>query len=152
MSLTEGSTDRKPARPRKGKREQSYEAVRKRVSSLKPSPENLQLYRAIDPDDPDNIRLDKSIKSRGLFEPLIITLDNYVVAGHRRLTSLLRIGQRIAPCRRLNVRRDSISADEYIALLREHNVQRSKSVAEQIREELVDVDPDDAHADLLHQD
>ena len=41
-----------------------------------------------------------------------------------------------------------MSTDAYIALLRDHNRQRYKSVAEQVREELVDINPAEAHARL----
>ena len=40
--------------------------VRKRVSSLKPSPENLALYKPTDEDDPDILRLAESIVRDGL--------------------------------------------------------------------------------------
>jgi hypothetical protein len=121
--------------------------VRKRVSSLKPSPENTHLYRPID-DDPEIDKLAESIAKIGLCEPLIVTLDNYIVSGHRRHAALLRIGQVFAPCRVLPVRRDAMTTDEYLALLREHNRQRNKTVAEQVREELVDIDPEEAHRRL----
>jgi hypothetical protein len=121
----------------------NYELVRKRVGSLKPSPENSQLYRPVDK-DPDIDRLAASIRKYGLHEPLVVTADNYIVSGHRRLRALQLIGQRFAPCRVLPVRRVSMTTDDYIALLREHNRQRQKTVAEQVREELVDVNPEDA--------
>jgi hypothetical protein len=38
-----------------------------------------------------------------------------------------------------------MTTDDYIALLRDHNRQRTKTVAEQVREELVDIDPEEAH-------
>jgi hypothetical protein len=41
-----------------------------------------------------------------------------------------------------------MTTDEYIGLLREHNRQRNKTVAEQMREELVDIDPAEAHEHL----
>jgi hypothetical protein len=41
-----------------------------------------------------------------------------------------------------------MSRDEYVALLRAWNHQRPKSVAEQVREELVDIDPEMAHRKL----
>jgi hypothetical protein len=37
-----------------------------------------------------------------------------------------------------------MTKDDYIALLREHNRQRHKTVVEQVREELVDINPEDA--------
>ena len=41
-----------------------------------------------------------------------------------------------------------MTRDEYVALLRDHNRQRYKSAAEQVREELVDLDPAEAHGRL----
>lgn len=132
----------------------SYKTVRKRISSIRPSPENSTIYDGIDPDDRfhiENQKLDDSIKKHGLHEPLVLTQDGYIVSGHRRYGSLKRIGQAIAPCRVLQVRRDEMTTDDYVALLREHNRQRHKTIAEQVREELVDVDPHEAHESLLRQ-
>ncbi len=124
-----------------------YKVVRKRLSSIKPSPENLDIYRATE-DDPDINALAKSIKARGLQEPLLLTQDNFIVSGHRRYAALEEIGQVVAPCRVLPVRRDSMTRDEYLVLLREHNRQRNKTVVEQVREELIDINPDEAYQDL----
>jgi hypothetical protein len=59
--------------------------VRKRVASLKPSPENLELHNPVQEDDPELHKLAESIRKNGLHEPLAITEDNYIVSGHRRL-------------------------------------------------------------------
>jgi hypothetical protein len=48
----------------------------------------------------------------------------------------------------LPILRSKMSADAYTVLLREHNRQRNKTVAEQIMEELVDIDPDKAYQNL----
>jgi ParB-like nuclease domain len=125
----------------------SERTVRKRVSSLKPSPENERLYRPAD-QDPDILALAESIKRYGLQEPLIVTADNYIVSGHRRHAALQHIGRGWVECRVLPVRRDSMPADEYLALLREHNRQRVKTAAEHVRETLLDIDPDEAHENL----
>jgi hypothetical protein len=114
---------------------------------LKPSPENLELYRSVS-DDPGIEALAESIRTHGLHEPLIVMRDNYIVSGHRRHAALRRIGQVFAPCRVLPCRRQDMSRDDFIALLREHNRQRAKTVAEQVREELVDIDRADAYATL----
>ncbi len=124
-----------------------YRTVRKRLSSIKPSPENLELYRAA-ADDPDILKLAESIKTNGLQEPLIITEDNYIVSGHRRYAALVHNGQKQAPCRVMPVKRSEMGEDEFITLLREHNRQRNKTVVEQIREELVDINPEDAYDEL----
>ena len=129
---------------------QSYRTVRKRLAFLNPSPENLKLYRPIESNDPEIVALAARIEKEGLHEPLIVTEDNYIVSGHRRFVALWSIGQVVVPCRVLPVRRDSMSTDKYIALLREHNRQRHKNVAEQVREELVDIDPKKAMENLRH--
>jgi hypothetical protein len=121
--------------------------VRKRVASLKPSPENLLLYHPIDPNDPEIIKLANAIAQNGC-DPLIVTPDNYIVSGHRRHVALIRNGQTFVSCRVLPQRRDAMSRDEYVALLRAWNHQRPKSVAEQVREELVDINPEEAHRKL----
>jgi hypothetical protein len=121
--------------------------VRKRVASLKPSPENEQLYRPT-LEDPDIEALTESIQKNGLLETLTVTADNYVISGHRRRAALNRLGRKFVRCRVLPVRRNSMTTDEYIALLREHNRQRNKTVAEQVREELVDVNPEEAYQHL----
>jgi hypothetical protein len=127
-----------------------YALVRKRVKSLKPSPENSCLYRRME-DDPDIDRLAASIRLNGC-DPLVITADGYIVSGHRRQAALLQIGQTWVYCRVLPQRRDSMTTDEYIALLRAYNHQRHKTVAEQVREELVDAgNPEEAYQRLRAQ-
>jgi ParB-like chromosome segregation protein Spo0J len=69
-----------------------WKMVRKRVGSLKPSPENTRIYRLI-PDDPDIDRLAEASK-KNRCDPLIVTADNFIVSGHRRRMALLLIGQK----------------------------------------------------------
>lgn len=123
--------------------------VRKRVATLKTSPENTSLYRPT-ADDPDIEALAESILQHGLREPLVITRDNYIVSGHRRQAALIQIGQTWVTCRQLSIRRADMPQDEYVALLRDHNRQRNKTVAEQVREELFDnnPNPEEAHRRL----
>jgi hypothetical protein len=113
--------------------------VRKRVSTLKPSPENQEIYGPVK-EDQDFAKLVASIRDNGLHDPLEITEDNYIVAGHRRLRALQVIGREQVFCKVLPVRRDSMSRDEYRALIRDRNLYRQKSAADQIREELVGLD------------
>src|SRR5262249_55026620 len=54
-------------------------------------------------------------------------------------------------CQVLNKRRTDYTTDEYIKLLRECNRHRDKSVAEKVREALVDLDADDAYVALCVQ-
>jgi hypothetical protein len=121
--------------------------VRKRVASLEPSPENTTLYRAAS-DDPEILTLAHSIKKNGLLEPLVITRDNFIVSGHRRHAALKLIGQSFATCKVLPIRREQMTSDQYIEVLREWNRQRNKTVAEQIREEMVDLNSEEAYQRL----
>jgi hypothetical protein len=122
--------------------------VRKRVRSLRPSPENTEIYRDTD-FDPDIGKLAESIRKNTLLQRPIITEDRYIVSGHRRVAALKLLGQQWVDCCVLPFRRRDMTKDEYIVLLREHNQQRNKTLKEQIKEELVDINTEDAHARLL---
>src|ERR1700737_3733027 len=54
------------------------------IKDLNPSPENDRVYKPIDPNDPELRSLAADIEVNGILEPLIITLDRYVLSGHRR--------------------------------------------------------------------
>jgi ParB-like chromosome segregation protein Spo0J len=73
---------------------------------LCPSPENEELYRPVQDDDPEVIALAESIRERGLQEPLVITQDDYIVSGHRRRVAAWMAGLREVPCRRLMIYRE----------------------------------------------
>jgi hypothetical protein len=120
--------------------------VRKRVKTLIPSPENTLIYRPVC-DDPDIEALAAAIRKNGC-DPLVITPDSYIVSGHRRRLALLVIGRVWTWCRVLPRPRASWTKDEYVALLRDFNQQRNKTVAEQVRETLIDVSPQEAHRRL----
>lgn len=118
------------------------------IHLLKPSPENDQLYRPVLPSDPAIVGLANSIAGpSGVLEPLVITADYYVVSGHRRLAACKLAGLKEVPCRQLPLRRqDDIAV--FVKLLREHNRQRVKGLDEVVREAVVDIDPEAAHAAL----
>jgi hypothetical protein len=123
----------------------AHQYVRKRVASLRPSPENTKIYR---PDDPDIDALARAIKKNGC-DPLVITRDKYIVSGHRRYEAMRRIGQVFCMCKVLPFRRGDKTADEFTVLIREYNHQRNKTVAERVNEALVDIDPTAAHRRLI---
>ena len=112
-----------------------------------PSPENEQLYGRVDPDDPEIKKLAESIERFGIQEPLVITADGYIVSGHRRRIAARQAGLREVPCRRLKESREG--HPDFVRLLRECNRQRVKTLEEQIREEVVSTDPQDAYNELL---
>lgn len=118
------------------------------LSALKPSPENDKLYKPVDPNDPAIRELADSICKHGLLEPLVITLDDYILSGHRRHAAATVAGLNVVPVRREPIFRND-DPDAFVRKLREYNRQRDKTLPEKLREELVSTDPDDAYQSLL---
>jgi hypothetical protein len=113
---------------------------------LKPSPENRELYR----DDQTGLReFGEHLKKHGVIEPLVITADNYIASGHRRHAAAVLVGIAELPVRVLDKERDEYTADEYLALLREYNRQRAKTLDTLIAEAAVDADPEAAYICLV---
>lgn len=113
------------------------------IGELLPSPENDTLYKPVDPNDPEIVKLAKSIREQGVLQPLIVTLDRYILSGHRRFQAAKIARVRLVPIIRVPIRRaDDI--DAFVRLLREHNRQRDKTLDEKLREELVTVSKADA--------
>lgn len=113
---------------------------------IRPSPENDKLYRPINPDDPELIALAESIKTYGIKEPLVITLDRFILSGHRRYAAAKLAGLEEVPCVVEKIhRRDP----EFLPLLREFNRQRVKGIDEKLREEVVSADPEEAYQSLI---
>lgn len=118
------------------------------VGSIQPSPENDELYRPVDPRDPEIRKLAQSLTKEGQREPVVVTLDRYIVSGHRRYCAarLARLKTILVRFEQYN-RNDGI--DRHVRMLREYNRQRDKTNDERLREELVDVDPEEAYAALI---
>ena len=119
-----------------------------RLSALRPSPENDLLYRPVDPKDPEVIALSRSVARLGIKDPLVVTLDNFILSGHRRYAAAKIAGLKVVPVR---VEPIYHSDPEFIPLLREYNRQRVKSFDEVLREETITVDPKKARQALLSQ-
>jgi hypothetical protein len=118
------------------------------IDDISPSPENDQIYRPIDPADPEVIELSKSIRAHGLREPIVVTVDGWILSGHRRYCASKLAGLTKVPCRIEPLNREA-DRDEFVRLLREYNRQRDKTADEKLREELVSINPTDAYQSLL---
>lgn len=115
------------------------------LDSVRPCALNDQIYRPVSSDDPDVIELAESIRKIGLQEPIVITADDVILSGHRRYAACRLLGHPTIRCRREPIR----STDpDFPVRLCEFNRQRVKSLDEQVREEVVRVDPEDAHRRL----
>jgi hypothetical protein len=117
------------------------------LASIKPSPENDQLYGPVNPSDPNVIALARDIRRRGVLEPLVVTADDFIVSGHRRYAAAKLAGLKTIPVRRIDRRH---SDPDFVQLLAAYNQQRVKTTEERTREELVAAaDPEAAHRELL---
>jgi hypothetical protein len=97
-------------------------------------------------DDPEVIALAASIAEHGLREPIVITLDNVILSGHRRHVACQVAGLTTVPCRRDSIRSDH---PQFLELLVTYNQQRVKSADERLREEVICADPEESHRRLL---
>jgi hypothetical protein len=119
-----------------------------RLDDIRPSPENDRLYRPVDPEDPQIIRLAESIRDCGMQEPLLITRDGWIISGHRRYAAARLAGLNAAPCRVEPIYKDA-DHNTFMMLLRECNRQRVKSFDEKLREEVLSDSAEDAYQALL---
>ena len=85
----------------------------------------------------------------GVRSPLIVSLDLFIMSGHRRHKAAGLAGLLAVPCIILPIRRSDYTSDQWLVILREHNRQRDKDRSEKLREEIVSINPDDAHASLM---
>jgi hypothetical protein len=118
----------------------------RRLDDIRPSPENDDLYRPVNPDDPEMRALAQSIRSHGVREPLVITRDGYILSGHRRYVAARMAGLQVVPCRVEDIARDD---PQFVLMLREYNRQRVKSLDEVIREEVVSMNPEESYRLLV---
>ncbi|MCY2968093.1 MAG: ParB N-terminal domain-containing protein, partial [Planctomycetota bacterium] len=114
------------------------------IFKIQPSPENAAIYRKRTTKDTDFRRLVVSIEENGVQTPLLVSRDGYVISGHQRLAAAQEAGLTEVPIIVLDKHRYEYSVDEWVGILREHNVGREKTLDERIREEIVDIDPDEA--------
>jgi hypothetical protein len=120
------------------------------IRDLIPAPENEKLYRPVRKDDPEVIALANSIRTNGIQQPLVVTLDYFILSGHRRHKAADLAGLSKIPCLFEDFRHDE-DPDRFVRLLAEHNRQRIKNVAELAHEAALEMDPDAAYA-LLEEE
>jgi hypothetical protein len=108
---------------------------------------NDQIYKPVRPDDPSIRELAKDIAEAGeVLEPLMVTLDNVIVSGHRRRCAAGVAGISTVPVRRINILSTDPRFEKYLVWF---NKQRVKTPGEQIKEEIIRTSPDDAYYELL---
>lgn len=123
------------------------------VSDLRPSPENDYIYGKVNLASADFLALVRDIQTAGIREPIVVTNDNFIVSGHRRFAAAKKLGLRSVPAATLPLARLTCDSSVYMGILRAHNHQRRKSVADEVREAIVDIDPEKCADELFeHRD
>jgi hypothetical protein len=122
----------------------------RRLDSLRPAPENDDVYQPIAYDDPEILELARSIKEHGIQEPILISHDGFIISGHRRRIAAAIAELELVPVRVHPVSR-SENRDEFLRLLVEMNSQRIKNTSELLHESLIKVDPEEAHQQIVSQ-
>ncbi len=119
------------------------------IDEIQPAPENDLLYRPFDAvHNADDRGMVRTVKKDGLLVALTITLDGFILSGHRRYSAAMLAHKAAVRCRFHPIRRAD-EPGEFVRLLRESNQQRVKSLDEQLREELHDANPDEAYQSLI---
>lgn len=118
------------------------------VADIRTAPENDLIYDGFGIANADDRNLTISVRDNGIQEPLVVTLDNYLLSGHRRLAAAKYLGIQSVPVRVVDVVFSAMEPPERMEVLRRFNQQREKSPGERIREKLLDIEPEKAHSDL----
>lgn len=121
------------------------------IRSIKPSPENDDIYGAVDPKNPDLIYLANDIIRNGIREPLQVSSDGFIVSGHLRYAAAKLAKLKTIPVVYVALERADHDAHEWKKILRGYNHQRVKSKAVRLREMALDIDPDLAHRQLIEE-
>src|SRR5262249_26256343 len=93
------------------------------LAHLKPAKVNDQVYRPVDTEEAGFLTLVESVRSRGILEPLTVTLDWVILSGHRRYAAAKAAGLTTVPCQ---VRAIWSTDPGFLPLLVEYNLQRTK--------------------------
>lgn len=121
------------------------------VQRVQVAGENDSLYDRFGIDNDDDYTLARSIRDKGIQEPLVLSADKVLLSGHRRLAAAKYLRLETVPVRFVDVVFGRLTSAERLETLRLYNQQREKSPGERIKEKLVDINPDQAHTELLHK-
>lgn len=116
------------------------------LASITTSDINDDVYRPPSPDDSDIQEMARSMREHGVLQPLTVTLDGFILSGHRRYCAATVAGLATVPVVVESITRHD---PEFPRLLVMHNQQRQKSIAELLAEQVVQSSGDDAHRELV---
>jgi len=111
----------------------------RRLSEIRPSPENDKIYGPVNPEAPDIKDLAADIADRGVLQKIIATLDGYILSGHRRYAAAKLAGLEEVECEIEPINRTD-DIDAFTSLLVAHNQQRVKTFAQTMHEAATKID------------
>jgi ParB-like nuclease domain len=111
------------------------------IIEIKMAKENDQIYDRFSTDSFDDQALIESVRSMGVLEPLVISLDQVLLSGHRRLSAARSAGLLHVPVRLHPIKYRSLAESDRLKLLSDFNYQREKTPSEKINEAFVRTDP-----------
>jgi hypothetical protein len=106
------------------------------------------VYGGIDPNDPSLDELVRLLDAEGQLEPVVLTLDNVLLSGHRRRAGAIRLGWLTIKARRCPIHSTDPRFEKLLVI---YNAQRDKSPDVRIREQLVLTDPESAYEELVNE-
>lgn len=119
------------------------------TGQIKVAPENDLLYESFGAANADDRALIESIRELDIQEPLVLSEDNYLLSGHRRLAAAKYLGLEVVPVRFTGTVFADLSKPEKLEELRLFNQQRDKTPAEKIREQLLEIDTEEAYKTMI---
>jgi len=119
------------------------------IADIRPSPENDRIYGVVDRTDLEFINLAIDIRDNGVREPLVVSLDDWIISGHRRYAAAQHVELDTVPIRFINEYRSNYDETGWLRLLRAYNHQRVKPNSVRVKETMLDIDPDLAHKRLI---
>jgi len=111
------------------------------VAEIKKSKANDKIYEGFSKTNFDDRNLLESIREKGILEPLVISIDNFLLSGHRRYSAARHLKLQYVPVRVLQIKFRILDEGEKLKLLSEFNQQRDKSTEEKINETFARTDP-----------
>jgi hypothetical protein len=118
------------------------------VDDIKPAVVNDAVYGVIDPNDPNLDELARLMENEGQLEPVVLTLDNVMLSGHRRLAVAKRLLWETLKARHHPIHSTNPGFERVLVTF---NAQRDKSPDVRIREQLVLTDPESAYENLVSE-
>ncbi len=120
--------------------------IRVPLSTLVPAKLNDKVYKVVDPKARATKALVKRMKRLGWIGAMAVTQDRVIVSGHRRRAAAMEAGITEVVVEVLPITSTDPRFAEYLV---SYNEQRKKTAAEEIHEQVVLTDPQEAYARLI---